>query len=632
MAGRMNTPYDRKVGTCSAMRKYAPGTLAVILPAFLSVILPIILSGLMPAMAELDTASKASPPPSILMEPEVPIEPEIVVEPSSQLFIPRGALEDWARQFVGTAQSKGQFVGAGFALIRPEGPVLSRGFGLVDNEAEDTVHPGITWFPASGIGNLLVAQMLVELEAKNRLKLDDPVDTYLTRLSLSPDHSRLSIRDLFGNDTGLTTSLRGSHLYKDHTGNIGLGHIRALLRRSAIEPPADTHASPLAAALASIVAEDINAKPVQSTLEEELKARWNAAPWFNTAGAPSAKYISRDHRILPDGDIRRAPLHAVAPGFEASRGLYLTINDMAYILASQLTGLGEDSQITRDVVNLAFQKSTAQTTANGQQSIVEVLEIRGDVGANSLHGILVPDMDIGFLALVNSSARRPGLTQSRTGGEAVPVLNASNLVDSFITRFMPLSKPASPLSMPGSNTTAPIDHTGSKYANNADSSLALTSGLKASKSRPAATTKPLFQRSSVSGLTALFLLSVVFQFALLASARWEATTTGQRISKGLGMASVVFMTSTLAFPVVLVLLEHSETLVDPLFLISQWSFPVAALLALATMGACLIGWKNHFWGDERAGFHKRLCFTVGSIGVLGLAIVTWQLDLIIPVF
>ena len=98
------------------------------------------------------------------------------------------------------------------------------------------------------------------------------------------------------------------------------------------------------------------------------------------------------------------------------------------------------------------------------------------------------------------------------------------------------------------------------------------------------------------------------------------------------MASVVFMTATLSFPVVLIFLEHSETLVDPLFRISQWSFPVAAFLALATTVACLFGWKNHFWGDERAGFHKRLCFSVGSAGLLGLAIVTWQLDLVIPLF
>lgn len=614
MAGEMDTPCDSKVGTRGAIKKYALCILAVIL------------SGFMPAMAELETASEpALPPPAS-------IKPEVLVEPSSRLFIPRSALEDWARQSFGTAQSKGQIVGAGFALIRPEGPVLSRGFGFGDNEAEDTVHPGITYFPASGVGNLLVAQMLVDLEAQNRLELNDPIDIYLTRLSLSPGHSGLSIRGLFGNDTGLTTSLRGSHLYKDHTDNIGLGHIKALLRRSAIEPKIETHASPLAAALASIVAEDVSGRSVQSMLEDQLKSRWNAAPWFNTAGAESAKYISRDHRILPDGEVRRAPIHVVAPGFEASRGLYLTINDMAHILASQLTGLGEHSQATRDVVDLAFQKSTTHTTAKGQPGPVEVLEIRSIVGTNSLHAVLVPELEIGFLALVNSSARRPGLTQSRTGDETVPVLDASDLVDSFMGRFMPVSKPANPLSMQNSNTATTIDRTRSSDINGTRSSPALPAGVEVSTPLPTSHTKPLFQRSSVSGLAALFLLSVVFQFALLASARWEASTTGQRISKGLGMASVIFMTATLSFPVVLVFLEHSETLVDPLFLISQWSFPVAALMALATMAACLIGWKNQFWGEERAGLHKRLCFTVGSMGVLGLAIVTWQLDLIIPVF
>lgn len=613
MVGEMDTPPGRKVGICGAIKKYALGILAMIL------------SGFMPAIAELDTSSKASSPSAAFAEPEV------LVEPSLRLFIPRSALEDWARQSIGTAQSKGQFVGAGIAVIRPEGPVLSRGFGLGDNEAGDTVHPGITWFPASGIGNLLVAQMLVGLEAQHRLDLDDPVDNYLTRLSLSPNHSRLTIRDLFGNNTGLTSSLRGSHLYKDQTDNVGLGHIKSLLKRSIAEHQTDRNASPLAAALASLVVEDVSGKPVQTELEEQFKIRWNAAPWFNTAGAKSANYVSRDHRILSTGEIRRAPLHAAAPGFEASRGLYLTINDMAHILTSQLTGLGEHDQATRDAVNLTFQKSTAHTTENGQPGTVEVLEIRSDVGTNSLHAVLVPELEIGFLALVNSSARRPGLTQSRTGDETVPVLDASDLAESFMTRFIALPKSAS--LMPGSRSnTAANKATRSQVTSPEQSSLTSTASPEVKRDRLTSSSRPLFQRSSVNGLTALFLMSAVLQFALFASVRWEASTTGQRISRGLGMASVVFMTATLSFPVVLVLLEHSETLIDPLFLISQWSVPIAALLALATMVACLIGWKNRFWGDERAGFHKRLCFTVGSMGVLGLAIVTWQLGLIIPAF
>lgn len=577
----MDTPGRRNFGKLRAIKLYAVGMLAVLV------------SSVTTAMANPATSYEISPPPAAI------INSNVIVEPSLRALIPRADLEDWSRQTVGAAQTKGQFVGSGFALIRPEGPALSRGFGFGDSETGDAIHPGITLFPASGLGALLVAQILVDLEAHNRLELDNPVNGYLTRLALSPRHNRLTIRELFGNDTGLASSLRGSHLYKDQTDSANLDHIRALLKRSSIERQTNTSASPLAAALASLVVEDVSGKPMQVLLENRLKTEWNVAPWFNTVGAKPTKYVSRDHRILSTGEIRRAPLHAAARGFEASRGLYLTINDMANILAGQLTGLSERSQATRDAIDLAFHKSTAHTTVNGQLHSVEVMEIRSNVGTNSLHAVLVPELEIGFLALVNSSAPRPGFLQSQTGEGTVPLLDASDLVDSFMTRFI-----------------APPE----------------SAGLAAGKARPALSSKPLFQRSSVSGLMALFLMSAVLQFALLASARWEASTIGQKISRGLGMASVVFMTATLTFPVALVFLEHSETLIDPLFLISQRAFPVAAFLALATMAACLLGWKNHFWGDERAGFHKRLCFTVGSAGLLGLAIVTWQLDLVIPVY
>lgn len=612
----MNTPCDRQTGTTAPIRKYA------------FVLLSLVLTCAMPGGAQTPASLKITPQPSAAAGVA-----KVLVEPSTRLFIARAELEAWAKQTVEAAQSGGQLVGSGFALIRPEGPVFSRGIGSADIKTNDRVHPGITYFPVGDIGKLLIAQMLVDLETQNRLTLDNAANNYMTRLSLSSDHNHLSIRDLFSGQTGLTSSLRGSHLYKDKSDRADLGHIKALLKISSSAPPVNSGppaaaaALPpaLASALASVIVEDVGGVPVEQALADRLKIRWNAAPWFNTAEAKDPKYVSQDHRILPTGEVRRSALHPVAPGFEATRGLYLTVNDIAIILASHLKGLDEKDQATQKVTDLVFRKSRIDTVVQGQTRTVDVLELRSTVISNSLHALLIPELEIGFVALVNSSAREPATTRSKTGEEVLPVLGASDLANSFMSHFIALPRTTELEANNGMNEGAG----GSSMRKIMQSTFRSPADGAFNRSRPDTPATPLFQRPSVSGLTALFLTFAVLQFALLASARWQATTPGQKISRGLGMASVVFMTATLSFPIVLAFLGHSETLVDPLFVMSQWTFPVGALLALLTAGACLIGWKQGFWGDEREGFQKRLCFTVGSLGVLGLAIVTWQLDLVV---
>ena len=544
--------------------------------------------------------------------------PAVETAPLTRLFLERADVEAWARDTIGVTEAQGRLTGAGVTVFRPEGSVIVKGFGYGDFEKRDPVHPGVTYLPAAQLGDVLVAELLVELEAAGRLNLGDRASNYLTRIALPPAHRHLTIRDLFGSKTGLTTSIRGTHLAPDQTEPEALGHIKSMLTKSEPERRNGTPFSPVASALASLIVEDVSGQKIEKTLGQRLVGNRGATAWFNTAGSQQPGHTSHHHRISRFGEIERKKLYPTSPGFAASRGIYLTLNDMTQILADQLKGLEEKSPLTEQVIALTFARKTVDSAADGAPGVIELLELQGGVNASSIHIILIPYLEIGLLAVVNSAPRTADLAPGRGKEKILLPLSASDIAESFLRTFIPSRKTA--LALPP-ETDSPFE---GLFTQTSRALVGSDTVLKIFS--------PLNKKSSVNGFMVLFLLSAVLQFALLAAARWPAVTGGQRVAKWLGMASVVSMTAALTFPVALLVIGHSRTLVDPLYLISRWAFPVAALIATVTLIACLIGWKQRFWGDEGDGFKRRLCFTVGSLGVFGLALVSWQLDLITPVF
>lgn len=609
MAGSMRSPPRKRRGLKLTVRSFLPGALAAALLWAAPSGAEVFVVSDVEALANEQTSNL----PDHLVSDQ---SPDIEAEPSTRLFLQRVDLEAWAKNTLGEAETKGQFVGVGVAVFRPEGPVFVKGFGYSDFESRDPLHPGVTYLPAAQLGNLFVAEMLVDLEAAGRLNLDDSIDDYLTRVALPPALRHLGIRDLFGFETGLTPSVRGTHMARGQIETGALGHIKSMLRKSAPEGRHDPASSVLASALASLIVEDVSGQKIEQGLGELLADRWGTIAWFNTTGSQQPKYTSQHHRISRFGEIKRKELHAASSGFVASQGVYLTLNAMTQILANQLKGLEEKSPRTERVVELAFTRNLADGTAGSVPQVIQILELQGNVNTSSVHVVLVPELELGLLAVVNSASQTPDLLPGGGRKKILPPLSASDITDSFLQSFIPLHEPVlTP------DTARSFDGQGTQAARaliGSDRFLDLLT--------------PLHKRSSVNALMVLFSLSVVLQFALLASARWPVPTGGQRAAKWLGMVSVVFMTATLTFPAVLLVLGHSKTLVDPLYLISRWAFPIASLMATATLIACLIGWKKGFWGDENDGFKRRLCFTVGSLGVFGLAVVSWQLDLILPVF
>ena len=612
MAGLMKSPRAKRSGLGWNRRSLVTGALACVTAT---------LSGAALSRAEVPFAPELGPRANTFqteVNDFLAARPsDVEVAPLTRLFIERADLETWAKDTIGTAETQRQLVGAGIVVFRPEGAVLAKGFGYSDFEKRDPVHPSVTYLPAAQLGNLFVAELLVDLESAGHLNLDDEADDYLTRVKLPAADRHLTIRDLFGSRTHLSSSIRGTHTTRETDEASSLGHIRSLLRQAA---PADRNNStppPLASALAALIAEDVSGQKIENGISRLLAERWNVAAWFNTAGSQQPKYTSQHHRISRFGKVERRGFPAASQGFVASQGLYMTLNDMTKILTSQLKGLNEKSQHTDRVTQLAFTRKEVGSALAGADGSVELLELKGNVSTSSIHIILIPDLEVGFFSVVNSANRVLDLAPVRGRTRNKPPLVASDISENFLRRF--IQKQPTERALPPS-AEALADH----YAQPADTFIG--------PDRVYNLVAPLRTSSSANGLLALFSLSIVLQFALLAAARWPAATEGQKMAKWLGMASVVFMTATLAFPVALLALGHSRTLIDPLYQASRWAFPIAGLMATATVVACIIGWKRGFWGDESDGFRRRLCFTVGSTGIFGLAVVTWQLDLIVPVF
>lgn len=588
----------------------------------------------------------------------------VTAEDLGRFVITSSDAEHWAESFVREAQARNQIAGAGIAVLSVDGPLVIKGYGFGNTQKRDPVHPDITYLPLGQFGNRFVIEALLDLEKDERVSLHQPANNFLTRISLPPQRRAITVADLFGPETGLTASERGTEVRRSTGYKPRLKELKGLLRRSEKESPDFSIASPLAQAIGSLLLEDISGRKTEEILATIIEGRHKAAPFFNTAKTEEPKFTSHSHTITKYGVAEPQEFLATADGFLASRGIHLTLSDAANILSSDLELLSQGEEQALAIAGILYEGGDAQIA--GRQ--LKLLNHASRNGMSTIDVTLIPDLGIGILAIVNSAPKIPDVTQATGKPLAPPPLSASDLVENFIATLpteqersdqrsvslsgfegiyrrsaLPLVGPDRILEALAPNIRVRIDDTqslivdgegsyksplGQNFANQETGRTISFSGAPNSKVMSLA--GQTFTQSGSRSLTLLrtvFWTCIVLQFALLASVRWPVASASERSLKMVGAAGVLFMTGALLLPAALALRGHSRTLVDIEFALAVAAFPLASLFAILTFGGAIVAWRRGYWSADGFGFQRRLCFTVGSLGLLGLAYVAMKWNL-----
>jgi CubicO group peptidase (beta-lactamase class C family) len=586
----------------------------------------------------------------------------------------RADLEDWAWALMTNANTNGQFIGASIVIVTADGPLLVRGFGYADHENVDPIHPAITYLPIGALGNLFVAESLLEFERDQRLSMSDPAGGFLSRLSLPIEYRHLKVEDLFGGGTGLSPAMRGTLSKRKSGAPSDLQTLRLMLKRSLNEGVPPPGASPLAHALASLVLEDVAGEPSKALISERLRSEYGVHAFFNSIDAEQPKYTSHGHAISKYGHVTIEPFHASTQGFVAANGIFMTASDISQFLIKQMQARTfkdpEVENVTVKAQSLIFNPSRA-TDREGR-----VLRLSTHVASSTIEVVVIDEIGLAIYAMVNSNARFPDVEAGRGRTPLAPPLNASDITENFLARFL-VSNVESPvaLSLRGFDglyvkTTASlagpdrlleilspkikvrtsrnqglfVDGDGPYFEEQSShekgtpniggngKSIRLYGAPDGSRSLTLSgeTFTQTPRQTNLNSLTIIFLFSIVLQFALLASARWPVPTSGQRLAKWLGITSVLVMNMALFMPFGLLIAGHSPFVIDGLYRVSGLAFQIAVTMALFTFAVSAVAWRHSFWADDGFGTQRRLCFTVGSIGLVGLAFVTFQLNLGLP--
>jgi CubicO group peptidase (beta-lactamase class C family) len=116
-------------------------------------------------------------------------------------------LEAYVDGLIATWQTVHGAPGYTVAVVRPDGTVFTKGYGLADVEAGVPVDPAATRFHVASISKTFVwtsAMMLVE---RGVLDLDEDVNRYLTRYTVPDGERALTLRDLMSHRAGVEENL-----------------------------------------------------------------------------------------------------------------------------------------------------------------------------------------------------------------------------------------------------------------------------------------------------------------------------------------------------------------------------------------------------------------------------------------
>ena len=375
--------------------------------------------------------------------------------------------EEWADAAASAAIDHRGASALAVALVRDGQLVYCKGFGHPDAGGTTAVDPYGTPFSIGSITKSFTATAVAQLLERGVIRsLDDPANRYLRRVRLpAPDGHEITVRNLLTHRGGLDESVFKLATFRKETVPISP---EAILER--LPPPARTPGvisvySNIGYGVLGLLIEDVSGLTYRDYLKRNILEPLGMAHSF-------VRYDPREPLAQPmeyqaDGTAEPIPQSwAYHPFISSSASVVSTAGDMAkFALAHLQAERGAATQLVNaDTAHLLHDRSTANApyvagfglsfianTWNGTR----VSENAGSGPGFQALFILLPDRQVGFIALIAGGAADPGLMDSlraRLRGSAAPAdpsLKMFAMRQQFLNFYLgpmtPVSGPASPL-------------------------------------------------------------------------------------------------------------------------------------------------------------------------------------------
>lgn len=164
--------------------------------------------------------------------------------------------------------------GALIVVVKDGQVVLSRGYGFADLEARRAVDPDRTAFRAASVSKVMVWTALMQLVQDKRVRLDDDVNLYLTRVKVAAAYDRpVTIANLLSHTAGFEDEGLGTIFLRDPRDKVPLATFLADHAPKRVRPPGEAIAySNYGAALGALIVEDVSGQSYEAYVQRHIFA------------------------------------------------------------------------------------------------------------------------------------------------------------------------------------------------------------------------------------------------------------------------------------------------------------------------------------------------------------------------
>jgi CubicO group peptidase (beta-lactamase class C family) len=271
----------------------------------------------------------------------VPPSPAAVTEPAEPPKLDARAIEAWVDARVLPAMKQSGAPGMVVVIVRREGVVLSKGYGVANIASGTPVLADRTLFDIASIGKSMTAVVTETLIDQGRLDLDQDANQYLKSARVTGP--KVTLRMLLGHRGGFDNDLTG--LFSPIDGDVGMsrGELDRRLK-PVFKPDSQTGYDNQGYGLIGLILRDVTREPLNQLYRERL---------FGPAGMTSAVQgqppdgkarIARCYVPRGPGKVRECPFWLYREALRGAGGVLATGDDMGRYMRMLLGGGTVDGQ------------------------------------------------------------------------------------------------------------------------------------------------------------------------------------------------------------------------------------------------------------------------------------------------
>lgn len=340
-------------------------------------------------------------------------------------------LESWIEAQMAYRRLPGMSLG----VVYDQELIYARGFGYGDINAQIPAAPE-TIYRIASITKTFTATALMQLRDKGKLRLDDPIQKYLSWFKIEdrfPDAPKITIRHLLTHTSGLPREAAFPY-WTDHNFPTQDEMINALADQETIYPPETRYKySNLALALAGEIVSVVSKKSYEEVIHENiLDPLGMTSTTVQIADANMPGLVTPYSRLLPDGTRRVMPFtdsKALTPAANMSS----SVDDLAKYIALQFRdGKTGGHQILqgstlREMHRVHWLRPNWRSGRGlgfsvWRQDGKTIVGHGGWVAGNRTQIAFIPEDKIGVIVLTNADDGEPGFFVRRIVQLLAPII------------------------------------------------------------------------------------------------------------------------------------------------------------------------------------------------------------------